>query len=283
MGLVGRVRPGRPADEDPICVAGAPFSVLDYDSVRAARAARSRRRCSAAMPPWLPEPGHGVFADERRLRDDQIALIAKWARQRRARGESGRRAGDRRCSPAAGSSARPISCSRCAEPYVLRPGPRRRLPQLRPAGADHHDPLRARRRVPRRHAAGAAPRGPRRSIVARVSRALDRADAGPGFATMDGGQVQNVYGWTPGKVPVMEPSDTAWTLEPGSRPRPAAPHDRGRTSDTVQPPSVCSSPTRRRRARRSASSSSRRRSTFPPATRTTSSRTATCCRSTSRP
>jgi tetratricopeptide (TPR) repeat protein len=49
----------------------------------------------------------------------------------------------------------------------------------------------------------------------RVSRTLDRSDPGPGFATMDGGQVQNVYGWTPGKVPVMEPADTAWTLEPG--------------------------------------------------------------------
>jgi Tfp pilus assembly protein PilF len=49
-----------------------------------------------------------------------------------------------------------------------------------------------------------------------VSRVLDRAEPGPGFATMDGGQVQNVYGWSPGKVPVMEPSDSAWTLEPGT-------------------------------------------------------------------
>jgi len=33
---------------------------------------------------------------------------------------------------------------------------------------------------------------------------------------MDGAQVYNVYGWSPGKVPVMEPSDNAWTLDPGA-------------------------------------------------------------------
>ena len=38
----------------------------------------------------------------------------------------------------------------------------------------------------------------------RVSRMLDRTDPGPGFSTMDGGQVQNVYGWTPGKVIAFE-------------------------------------------------------------------------------
>jgi tetratricopeptide (TPR) repeat protein len=52
--------------------------------------------------------------------------------------------------------------------------------------------------------------------LGRVSRALDRAERGPGFATMDGGQVQNVYGWSPGKVPTLEPSDNAWTLDPGT-------------------------------------------------------------------
>jgi Flp pilus assembly protein TadD len=30
------------------------------------------------MPPWLPEPGKGEFADERRLTDTQIDLIRRW-------------------------------------------------------------------------------------------------------------------------------------------------------------------------------------------------------------
>jgi tetratricopeptide (TPR) repeat protein len=71
--------------------------------------------------------------------------------------------------------------------------------------------------------------------VTRVSRALDRGDPGPGFATMDGGQVQNVYGWTPGKVPAMEPSDTAWTLEPGADLVLLLHMIAGATNDTVQP------------------------------------------------
>jgi hypothetical protein len=30
------------------------------------------------MPPWLPEPGHGEFIGERRLTEDDIALIERW-------------------------------------------------------------------------------------------------------------------------------------------------------------------------------------------------------------
>jgi hypothetical protein len=29
-------------------------------------------------------------------------------------------------------------------------------------------------------------------------------------------EVQNVFGWSPGKVPVLEPADSAWALEEGS-------------------------------------------------------------------
>jgi tetratricopeptide (TPR) repeat protein len=51
---------------------------------------------------------------------------------------------------------------------------------------------------------------------ARVSRALDRGDPGPGFAAMPEDAVQNVFGWSPGKVPILEPADTAWALDEGS-------------------------------------------------------------------
>ena len=68
------------ANADPICVGGAPFPLLDYASVqpRARQIAEATR--TRAMPPWLPEAGHGEFAGTRRLRDDQrtaaILLIA---------------------------------------------------------------------------------------------------------------------------------------------------------------------------------------------------------------
>src|SRR6185503_7081201 len=61
-----------------LCVAGAPFSVLDYGSVRRYARAISSAVQRRSMPPWLPEPGHSEFAGERRLGDDSIALIAKW-------------------------------------------------------------------------------------------------------------------------------------------------------------------------------------------------------------
>ena len=50
----------------------------------------------------------------------------------------------------------------------------------------------------------------------RVSRKLNRGDREPGFAAMPDDQVENVYGWTPGKAPFMEPADRAWALERGS-------------------------------------------------------------------
>jgi len=33
---------------------------------------------SRYMPPWLPEPGYGSFADSRRLPDEDVALIKQW-------------------------------------------------------------------------------------------------------------------------------------------------------------------------------------------------------------
>ncbi len=64
-------RPGEPG----------PFPLLTYEDVR--KHGRQivtviRRRY---MPPWLPEPGHGDFQDERRLTGEQILTIAQWVDQ----------------------------------------------------------------------------------------------------------------------------------------------------------------------------------------------------------
>jgi Flp pilus assembly protein TadD len=69
----------------------------------------------------------------------------------------------------------------------------------------------------------------------RVSRRLDRIDSGPGFATMPEDEVQNVFGWSPGKVPILEPADTAWALEEGSDLVVQLHMVRGATTETVQP------------------------------------------------
>lgn len=57
----------------------APFSLLTYQD-----AAKRAKQIAAVthsrfMPPWKAEPGYGSFQNERRLTDDQIALLADWA------------------------------------------------------------------------------------------------------------------------------------------------------------------------------------------------------------
>lgn len=57
-----------------------PFPLLTYEDARkraAQIAAVTRRRY---MPPWLPQAGYGDFSDERRLTDEQIEAIQRWAR-----------------------------------------------------------------------------------------------------------------------------------------------------------------------------------------------------------
>src|SRR5436190_17141289 len=67
----------------------APFSLLTYqDASKRAKliAAATERRY---MPPWKPEPGYGKFANERRLTDDQIALIRACAQNGAPEGAPG--------------------------------------------------------------------------------------------------------------------------------------------------------------------------------------------------
>src|SRR5579885_1994505 len=67
----------------------APFSLLTYEDV--ARHARQIVTVTKSryMPPWMPEPGFGKFAGERRLTDEQIRLIENWVDQGEAQGRPG--------------------------------------------------------------------------------------------------------------------------------------------------------------------------------------------------
>jgi tetratricopeptide (TPR) repeat protein len=57
-----------------------PFSLLTYDDVKRHASQIATVTRTRYMPPWLPEPGHGDFADERRLTDTQIQLIQDWVK-----------------------------------------------------------------------------------------------------------------------------------------------------------------------------------------------------------
>jgi tetratricopeptide (TPR) repeat protein len=66
---------------------GAPFSLLTFADARARASLIVRATKARYMPPWKPQPGHGDFADARRLTEEQIAVIERWA-------ENGAREGD---------------------------------------------------------------------------------------------------------------------------------------------------------------------------------------------
>src|SRR4051812_12008931 len=66
----------------------APFELITFEQVKKHAAQMAKVTQSRFMPPWLPEKGYGEFADERRLSDEQIDLIATWVKQGCAEGKS---------------------------------------------------------------------------------------------------------------------------------------------------------------------------------------------------
>src|SRR5580692_4491209 len=66
---------------------GGPFSLLTYADARRWGPQILSVTQSRFMPPWLPEPGYGDFADVRQLSDDDRALIQRWVKSGMPRGE----------------------------------------------------------------------------------------------------------------------------------------------------------------------------------------------------
>ena len=66
----------------------APFALLTYKD--AAKRAKQIATITEArvMPPWKATPGYGHFLDERRLTDQQIALIGDWAKHGAPEGDA---------------------------------------------------------------------------------------------------------------------------------------------------------------------------------------------------
>jgi Flp pilus assembly protein TadD/mono/diheme cytochrome c family protein len=71
-----------------------PFSLLSWADARRHAPQILDVTQSRYMPPWLPAPGYGDFADARRLSDEELALIRKWI-------ESGAPQGDPSATPPA--------------------------------------------------------------------------------------------------------------------------------------------------------------------------------------
>lgn len=66
----------------------APMSFLSYREVRPWAKSIREKVLSRTMPPWHADPQHGVFANDRRLAQDEIDTLVRWV-------DGGAREGDR--------------------------------------------------------------------------------------------------------------------------------------------------------------------------------------------
>lgn len=209
----------RPVDQtsrasDPICFAGAPFSVLEYETVRGRGRQIVQAVSSRTMPPWLPEHGYGDFDHERGLRDDQIDLIRQWVERGTPEGDPAARP-PLPALPQGWQLGEPDLVVTAPQGFTL-PATGKDLFRNFPIPV----PIAATKYVRGIELRADNPRILHHASVGvdsqRVSRKLDGADGQPGFAAMPDDAVENVYGWSPGKAPFMEPADRAWTLAKGS-------------------------------------------------------------------
>ena len=195
-----------------------PFSVLDFSDVRPrARtiAAAVQRR---TMPPWMPEPGHGDFIGARRLTEDQITAIVRWA-------DAGAPLGDPAAVPSPPESrdgwplGRPDLIVEMPNPYRLPPGGPDRLRNfVIPIPQSTRRYVRAwtfhvtNQRVVHHATVMIDP--------TRASRRMDQADPEPGYEGLIPLSAKNpdgyFIGWTPGQGPSTTPDPMAWPLEGGS-------------------------------------------------------------------
>ncbi len=204
------------------------FPLLTYTDVKShARqiADVTRRRY---MPPWLPEPGHGVFQDELRLTANQIQTITDWVAagspEGEAVGRSSRTAADLPVGP-------PPDTWQLGEPDLILEAPH--AYPLPSTGSDLYWNFIFTANIPSARWVRAIEIRPGdKRLVHHANLYVDRSRsarrqelvAGAGFGGMDPIIERPVYEpddghflyWKPGGIPYNEPDGLAWRLEPGS-------------------------------------------------------------------
>lgn len=195
-----------------------PFPLLAYDDARPRAPLIADLTARRVMPPWLPEPGYGEFAGERRLTDAEIQVIRDWV-------AAGAPEGDPADLP---EPPRWPDQWQLGPPDLTVEFP----PYTTPSSGDDvyrnlvaAVPVTAARYV---SAVEVLPGDPRVVHHGRMmidttasSRRLDAEDAEPGFDGMDlesdAVNPPGVFvGWTPGRMPAPPAPDLAWPLEPGT-------------------------------------------------------------------
>ena len=196
----------------------APFSLLDYSDVKQ----RARTIVGATerrfMPPWLPEPGDGEFAGERRLTTTEIETIRRWEEQGALEGT----AAELPSPPQFAGGWRlgaPDLVIKLPRPYTLRADGaevwRNFVIPIPVSTPQYVKTVELRPGNPKVVHHGLMGIDPTRS-----SRRQDEKDDEAGFEGMDMGDSQapdgQLLGWTPGMAPFPGIKDKTWRLEPKS-------------------------------------------------------------------
>jgi tetratricopeptide (TPR) repeat protein len=193
----------------------APFELRTYDDARKRARQITEVTSRRYMPPWLPAPEPVAYQDVRRLGDDEIATLARWA----AAGAPEGRERDLPPEPALPTGWRlgtPDLVVELPEPYRL---PAEGADVIRnfvvPLGAAGRfvEAVELRPGVP-----GAVHHANVLADTTGTARQLDLADPGPGYAGMVGAVAPGGHflGWTPGRQPRPFGDGMAWQIEDGT-------------------------------------------------------------------
>jgi len=196
----------------------APFSLQTFEEVRP----RARQVASAlrrrTMPPWKPANPPGTFLGERRLTDDEIAVVQRWVARGAPEGDA--RGRSRFAAPPLDwQLGTPDLVLRLPSPYMLEPKGREQMRNVVfPVG------LTETRYVKAWELKTTAPRVVHHATLvvdsAATARRLDAEDPAVGYEGLLPLSAQSpdgyFLGWTPGHRPSVSRSDLAWRLMPGS-------------------------------------------------------------------
>ena len=197
----------------------APFALLSYDDVkrRAALIADVTRR--RYMPPWLPEPGHGDFTEERRLTAAQIDLIQQWVKDGAPAGTPTRASAPPKFADE-WQLGTPDLVLRATQPYQLAAdGPEVFWNFIIPVPITTTRWIRAMEVRP-----GNARVFHHANVIIDRARSSRRRETAPGagFPGMDLRVEEETFdpdghflSWKPGSEPVVEPDGMAWRADPG--------------------------------------------------------------------